>query len=402
VDVLALTLFILTYAALAAGRVPCLALDRTGIALVGAAAFLATRQLGLDEALAAVDAPTLVILFGMMLLSAQYEHAGLYERIVARLAGARSPRRLLLASIGVTAGLSALLTNDVICFALTPLLLRVCRRAGLPPMPYLLAIACASNIGSALTTIGNPQNILIANRMGLALAPFAAACALPVCGSLGVLYALLRREVPNRMSQERAAEDAVAPHVADAFGARKAIATTAGVVALLLSPLPNYLAGVALVSVTLTSRRQKTADTLRHVDWSLLCLFVGLFTVVAGFEAAGWTRALSAALGAWGLDVDRPYVLAPLVAVLSNLISNVPAVMLLLPLVQKATATGYVLALASTFAGNAVIVGSVANLIVVEQARRAGVPISFREHARIGLPVTLASLAACPLALLFS
>ncbi|HET6347277.1 MAG TPA: SLC13 family permease [Myxococcota bacterium] len=399
---LALILFILTYAALAAGRVPLLALDRTGIALVGAAAFLATRQLSLDQALAAVDAPTLIILFGMMLLSAQYEHAGLYERIVAWLSGVQSPRRLLLAMVGVTAGLSALLTNDVICFALTPLLLRVCRRAGLPPSPYLLAIACASNIGSALTPIGNPQNMLIANRMGLALAPFAAACALPVMASLGALYALLRRQVPSRSAAVPPAPgEGVASHAGNAFGARKAIASTLGVVALLLSPLPSYLAGVALVGVTLTTRRQKTADTLRHVDWGLLCLFLGLFTVMAGFEAAGWAQALSTGLGAWGLDVDKPMILAPLVATLSNLISNVPAVMLLLPLVQKTQATGYLLALASTFAGNAVIVGSIANLIVVEQARRAGVPISFWEHARVGLPVTVASLLACTLMLSF-
>jgi Na+/H+ antiporter NhaD/arsenite permease-like protein len=376
--------------------------DRTGVALLGAAAFLATRQLDLEEAVAAIDAPTLVILFGMMLLSAQYEHAGLYERIVVRLAAVRRPRLLLLAVIGVTAGLSALLTNDVICFALTPLLIKICRRAGLQPTPFLLATACASNIGSALTTIGNPQNILIANRMGLALAPFAAACALPVVASLAVLYAVLRRQAPRQPPAGHVVEaEGLSPRAVDAFGARKAVASTVAVTGLLLSPLPPYLAGVALVGVTLTSRRQKTADTLRHVDWGLLCLFVGLFTVVGGFEVAGWPRALSVELASWGLDVNRPYILAPLVAALSNLISNVPAVMLLLPLVQKATATGYVLALASTFAGNAVIVGSVANLIVVEQARRAGVSISFWEHARVGLPVTLASLAACPLALLF-
>src|SRR3954452_10582514 len=187
-QVLPLILFVLTYIGLALGRIPGLALDRTGFAVLGAVAFLATGALGVAAAKEAVDAPTLAVLFGMMLLSAQYRQSGLYAAIGNRLARVTDPRRLLLGTIVVTAALSAVLTNDVICFALTPLLAGSLLASRRPPLPYLLALACAANLGSALTPIGNPQNILIAQTLRLPFLPFVLACAAPVVLSLGVLY----------------------------------------------------------------------------------------------------------------------------------------------------------------------------------------------------------------------
>jgi Na+/H+ antiporter NhaD/arsenite permease-like protein len=136
-----------------------------------------------------------------------------------------------------------------------------------------------------------------------------------------------------------------------------------------------------------------TRDMLAQVDWQLLALFVGLFVVVRGFELSGWTEAARGALARAHVDLSRPAALVPVVAVLSNLVSNVPAVLLLLRFVDRAAATGHLLALASTFAGNAVLVGSIANLIVAEQAERLGIPFRFRDHLKVGLPVTLVSLA---------
>src|SRR3954447_17520295 len=192
---LPLILFALTYTGLALGRIPGLALDRTGLAVLGAVAFLATGAISVAEAKAAVDAPTLAVLFGMMLLSAQYRQSGLYSAIGNRLARVEDPRRLLLGTIVVTAALSAVLTNDVICFALTPLLAGSLLASRRPPLPYLLALACAANLGSALTPIGNPQNILIAQTLHLPFLPFVLACAVPVALSLAVLYLLIVRQV---------------------------------------------------------------------------------------------------------------------------------------------------------------------------------------------------------------
>jgi Na+/H+ antiporter NhaD/arsenite permease-like protein len=389
--VLPLLLFALTYLGLALGRIPPLKLDRTGFAILGAVAFLATGWISVDAAKAAVDAPTLAVLFGMMLLSAQYRLSGLYGVIGHRLARVADPRRLLLGTIVVTALLSALLTNDVICFALTPLLLEALLAAERPPLPYLLAIACASNIGSALTPIGNPQNILIAQSFHLPFLPFLLACAIPVLLSLAVLYGLAARLLDP--AAPAPVLPAAPPDEIDRWQAVKAVLLTLAVIALFLSPVPPALTALGLAGVVLTSRRMHTRDVLELVDWQLLALFIGLFVVVRGFELSGWTGAAQQALAARGADLTHPTVLVPGVALLSNLVGNVPAVMLLLPFVGRLASTGYALALASTFAGNAVLAGSIANLIVAEQAERLGVRISFRDHLRLGLPVTLISLA---------
>jgi Na+/H+ antiporter NhaD/arsenite permease-like protein len=168
---------------------------------------------------------------------------------------------------------------------------------------------------------------------------------------------------------------------------------TVAALALFLSPVPAPLAALGIGAAVLLDRRVPTRRFLAEVDWQLLALFVALFVVVRAFELSGWTAEARGALAAAHLDLARPAVLGGLVAVLSNLVSNVPAVMLLLPFVPHRPAAGYLLALASTFAGNAVLVGSIANLIVAEQAERLGVPFRFRDHLKVGLPITLASLA---------
>lgn len=393
---LPLLLFAATYAGLALGRLPGLKLDRTGFALLGAVGFLATGWISVAEAKAAVDAPTLAVLFGMMLLSAQYRLSGLYAAIGARLARSGSPRRLLLGTILATALLSAVLTNDVVCFALAPLLAGALARSGRAPLPYLLALACAANLGSALTPIGNPQNILIAQSLGLPFLPFVLACAAPVVLSLAFLYWLLARRIDGEPSAVAPAMSPIAPEdevPLDPWQAKKAIVLTVAAIGLFLSPVPAPLTALALAGVLLTSRRMHTRDMLDQVDWHLLALFVGLFVVVRGFELSGWTEAARGALARAHVDLSRPAALVPVVAVLSNLVSNVPAVLLLLRFVERTAASGHLLALASTFAGNAVLVGSIANLIVAEQAERLGIPFRFRDHLKVGLPVTLVSLA---------
>lgn len=397
---LPLILFVLTYIGLALGRIPGLALDRTGFAVLGAVAFLATGSISVEEAKRAVDAPTVAVLFGMMLLSAQYRQSGLYSVIGGRLARVGDPKRLLLGTILVTALLSAVLTNDVVCFALAPLLAASLLASGRPPLPYLLALACASNIGSALTPIGNPQNILIAQTLRLSFLPFMLACAVPVVLSLGALYLFMAR----RLAEDRSGRD-VSPVVEEPIPlhrpeATKAIVLTVAAIALFLSPVPAPLTALGVAGVVLTSRRMHTRDMLALVDWHLLALFVSLFIVGRGFEVSGWTEAARGALEGAGANLSHPAVLVVAVSLLGLAVGNVPAVMLLLPFVGRQPATGYAMALSSTFAGNAVLVGSIANLIVAEQAGRLGIRLGFREHVGVGLPVTLISLALAAIALL--
>ncbi|HSS77165.1 MAG TPA: SLC13 family permease [Thermoanaerobaculia bacterium] len=402
--ILPLLLFALTYAGLALGGVPFLKLDRTGFAILGAMAFLATGTITVDQAVKAVDAPTVVVLFGMMLLSAQYRASGLYTAIGRRLARVEDPRRLLLGTIGVAALLSALLTNDVTCFALTPLLAGALLASGRNPLPYLLALACASNIGSALTPIGNPQNILIAQSLHLPFQHFLLACAAPVGLSLIAVYVLLARRVAGvggAANREQALAIANQEDIPlRKWPALKAIALTVVAIALFLTPVPAPLTALGVAGAVLTSRRLHSRDMMALVDWNLLALFVGLFVVGKGFELSGWTAAARDGLTAAGLDLTHPAVLILVITLLCLAVGNVPAVMLLLPFAGHQPASGYALALSSTFAGNAVLVGSIANLIVAEQAGRLGIRFGFREHLGTGLPLTLISLALAAAAML--
>ena len=390
---LPLILFALTYVGLALGRIRGLALDRTGFALLGAVAFLATGIVSLDDAKDALDAGTLAVLFGMMMLSAQYQQSGLYGAIGGSLTRSARPRRLLLGALLVSALLSAVLTNDVVCFALAPLVGAAVLRAGRNPLPYLLAIACGANLGSALTPIGNPQNILIAQRLHLAFLPFVLACAVPVGLGLAFAYFWIARDVPANGAASLDGEGNAAPAL-DRREAAKALALTVAAIVLFLTPVPAGVTALAIAGVVLTSRKMHTRDMLALVDWHTLALFVGLFVVHRGLDASGWAQAAERALAAQGADLGRPLVLAPVVAVLGNLVGNVPAVMLLLPFVPPSPQIGWTLALVSTFAGNALLIGSIANLIVAEQAERLGVPIGFRVHLRVGLPVSVVSLLA--------
>ncbi|MBK8979045.1 MAG: anion transporter [Planctomycetes bacterium] len=388
--------FVATYVGLALGRWPGLRLDRSGIAILGAVLMLATGRIDLEDARAALDLPTLAVLFGMMLVSVQCETSGLYDLVAEWIVRLGRPRALLVGTVVGVAALSAVLTNDVTCLALTPLIGRAVLRAGLPPIPFLLAIACASNLGSALTPIGNPQNILIAQRLGLRFGPFVAACAIPVVLSLAALVAVLWRDVPRERSSATApGATAVGARTPDPAQLRKAIVLVAATLIGFLTPAPAALVALAAGGLVLASRRFQSRDRLELVDWPLLMMFVGLFVVVAAFERSGALATLGNAAGEAGLDLPAPAVLLPATLVLSALVSNVPAVMLLLPLLPGATATtGHELALASTFAGNLLPVGSIANLIVVEQAARLGVRVRFLAYVRVGIPVTALSFLA--------
>ena len=350
--------------------------------MLGAVAFLATGSVTLQQAKEAVDAPTLAVLFGMMLLSAQYRQSGLYAAIGGRLARVADPRWLLLGTIVVAALLSAVLTNDVVCFALTPLLAGSLLASRRPPLPYLLALACAANLGSALTPIGNPQNILIAQTLHLSFLPFVLACGGPVVVSLGALYLLVARQLRGRDERDvNDGRDGRDRGIAEIDPSRSVAGGEGGgadrwwrsrFFSLRCRRRSTALGVAALV---LTSRRMRTRDLLAQVDWQLLALFVGLFVVGRGVEVSGWTGAARNALASAGADLSHPAVLVATVSLLSLGVGNVPAVMLLLPFVGRQPATGYAMALSSTFAGNAVLVGSIANLIVAEQADRAGHPL---------------------------
>ncbi len=393
----ALFIFLLTYIGVALGEVPGLALDRTGIALLGALAMVVSGVVSEKDALLSVDYPTIVLLYALMVVSGQLRLGGFYTWVALKISRlTERPAAFLLLVMLVSAVLSAVMVNDIICLAFTPILAVAMLRAGLNPIPYLIGLAVASNIGSAATIIGNPQNMLIGQVGRLHFGDFLLWCAPPTLISLLLSYMLIEFLYRGRF---KAAASAVgAQHESwpsfDRHQSSKGLVATLILMGLFFTPVPRELSAMTIAGLLLCSRRMQTRQILDLVDWHLITLFLGLFVVIKGIETTHLPALSIEWLKAHGIDIGNLYVFAMVSNLLSNLVSNVPATMVLVKFTSAATPEPwYVLALATTFAGNLFTIGSIANLIVIEQAKMYGINISFREHARIGIPVTLVSMA---------
>ena len=405
--------FVVVYAGMILGSLPFLQIDRTGVALLGAIALVAAGELTPEQAARSVHLPTILLLFSFMVLSAQMRLAGFYDWVTLRVAALPiGPAALLACVIAIAAALSAVFSNDVVCLAIAPVLASACARRGLAPVPFLLALACAANIGSAATLIGNPQNMLIGSVLELSFARYSATAFLPVLLSLALLWALLARAMPAADAgsgrDTAAARGTSTGHGGDfatgipldRWQAAKGLIVAAALVAVFLTGhWPREVAALTGAGILLLNRRLHSTAMLGLVDWELLVLFIGLFVVNHGFEQTGIASSALHDAASAGLHLDHAGPLMVATLLLSNLVSNVPAVMLLLPSAHGPD-EGALLALISTFAGNLFIVGSLANIIVVDAARRAGIVIDWRIHARVGIPVTLASLAVAALSFL--
>jgi Na+/H+ antiporter NhaD/arsenite permease-like protein len=388
-------IFLATYVVVALGKIPVYRIDRAGAALLGGSLMVATGVLSLEEAYRAVDFNTIVLLLGMMIVVANLRLSGFF-RVITRWTTAyvRRPITLLGTVIFSSGVLSAFLVNDTICLVMTPLVLELVTRLKRNPIPYLLAVATASNIGSVATVTGNPQNIIIGSVSGIPYGDFAAALApVAVVGLMitSVLIALCYRsefftrdqfdpiDVPARYH---------GPLLA------KSIVVMAVMVVLFFFGQP--VAKVAIVggAFLLLTRRVRPEKVYIEIDWPLLVMFVGLFVVIGGLEKAVITADVSAAIARQHLD--NPTILASVTAVLSNLVSNVPAVLLLksfLPNLQDPQRAWLIVAMAATLAGNFTLVGSVANLIVAQRAKARGMELSFWAYFKVGAPLTVLTIA---------
>jgi len=392
-----LAIFAVVYLGMILGGLPLLQLDRTGVALLGAIAIVGLGVLTPEEAAQSIHLPTLLLLFSFMVLSAQMRLGGFYTRVTLQIADLRvSPPALLAAVITVVGALSAVFSNDVICLAIAPVLADACLERRLDPVPYLLGLACAANVGSAATLIGNPQNMLIGQVLELSFAGYFLEAIAPVLLGLAAVWAILAwqtrgrwRTVLDDPPPERRREDA--PY--DRWQTIKGLGVACALVGtFLFSDLPRDVVALVGAGLLLMSRRLHSNKMLGLVDWELLVLFIGLFVVNHALAQTGLTEQAVAALTNAGVPLAESRPLFAATLVLSNIVSNVPAVMLLLPVATEPF-SGPMLALVSTLAGNLLIVGSIANIIVVDAARRRGIAIDWRSHARAGVPVTLATLA---------
>ncbi|MFZ2652218.1 MAG: anion transporter [Burkholderiaceae bacterium] len=390
--------FCVVYLGMILGGLPFLQLDRTGVALLGAIALIGMEAVSLEDAARSIHLPTLIMLFAFMVVSAQMRLGGFYDWVTLRLANSLlEPPLLLGAFIFVVAALAAVFSNDIVCLAVAPVLVDACHKRKLDALPYLLALACASNIGSAATLIGNPQNMLIGQTLHLSFAGYLIDAAAPVLAGLIVTWAMLvgraRARGAGVAAVAPASQEGQAPAAFDRWQTAKGLAVASTIVlCFVFTSWPREVLALTGAGVLLMSRKLHSRNMLGLVDWELLVLFMGLFVVNHALQKTGLPAQVMVDLATAGVPLQHPGPLFAATFVLSNIVSNVPAVMLLLPSAEHPLA-GLTLALVSTLAGNLFIVGSIANIIVVDAAARRGVQIGWRCHARVGIPVTLATLA---------
>src|SRR5881296_3698734 len=396
---LGLVIFAATYVLIAVQRLPFVHLNRPAASLLGAVAMVGFGVLPLVDAYAAIDFDVLVFLLGLMLIVG-YLEVGRFFEFAAEwiLKRAKTPERLLL---GVVLGgglLSALFVNDTNCLVVTPVLLAALGPLRVKPNPYLIGLAMGANVGSVVSVTGNPQNMLVGIWSGASFGGFLAHM-LPVGGGgLAITHLYLRWAYRAELREPFRERLETVPVAVDRPLVVKGLTLFGVAVVAWLAggslPLVAITAGAAMVAIA----QRDPAYAIDRVEWSLLLFFASLFVVMRGFEQTGavaWIDRHALSLVQAGSAWSVAGVVTGVMAVLSNLISNVPAVMLwrnTVPQLPDPHLVWRVVAMSSTFAGNLLLIGSMANLIVAERAETRGVHIGFWEYARVGIPVTLLTL----------
>jgi Na+/H+ antiporter NhaD/arsenite permease-like protein len=391
-----LTIFAGTYLGIAMGRVPGLKLNRVGIALLGAIAMMIFGNVTTADVISFVNWPTIFLLFGFFVISAQLRLSGFYDWVAGGIsARLGNPARFLFLLMAVTGVLSSFLNHDIVCYVFAPIVGAALLRKRINPIPFLIALAIASNIGAAATLIGNPQNMMIGQVAQLDFGRYILWTCVPVAFAMaaayGIIWQLSRKNLQLASSPQNELKQQTYP--LNRAHTIKGTVIFVAVIGLFFTPLPKEIVVLAAAGVHLASTRFRTDDLLGLVEWPILVLFMGLFVVAGAFQSTGCGDQAAQWLARGGIDLNSPMTLALTTAGLSNLINNSAAVMLLLKVVNLSPVTAYVLALANSFGGSLIILGSVSNIIVVQQARAMGIKISFRDFARLGIPVTLAALA---------
>lgn len=392
---LSVPIILLTYLGIAIGEFPRLRMNRATIALVGAVMLVAIGALPLEAALQSLDAATLILLFSMMVINAHLEMAGFFDWVAGFvIVRASSPRVLLALVIGVSGVLAAIFLNDTVVLMFTPLVLQITLTLKRNPLPYLIALATSANIGSVATITGNPQNILIGTSSGISYTAFllilAPVAVVGLAIAFGVILLVYRAEFATGPFSAMAVPPAEVKHPL----LRKSLIITGALLVAFLLGAPIAISALVAAAALLVTRTTEPEQIFSRVDWSLLIFFTGLFVVTGAIEYLGWSDLLFQWIEPLAQGGVGP--LALVTVVLSNLVSNVPAVMLFRPIVPdfpNPQQTWLTLAMASTLAGNLTLLGSVANLIVAESARTRGVRLGFVEYLKAGVPITILTVA---------
>lgn len=390
----------ITYLGIAVGHWPRLQSNRTTITLMGAALLILFRQINFNDIGSFLDLNTLILLFSMMIINANLRLAGFFQLAgTVLLQITWQPRKFLAAEVLLVGVLSAFFLNDTICLMFTPFLLDLMVALDRDPIPYLVALATAANIGSTATLTGNPQNMIIGVSSGISYTQFAAALTPIAIISLVFVWLVIVLLYPKEFGRHQNYTASFKKHIPIYRPLLlKCAIIIVGLLIAFIVGVPVALAAFIAACLLLVTRRLRPEKVFAEFDWDILVFFAALFIVTGSLEVNGVTEKALAMLnlgGRWNV-----LNLSAVTVVLSNLVSNVPAVLLLKPLVESlpSPVAGWLtLAAASTLAGNLTLLGSMANLIVAEVARRRKVVISFWEYTRAGLIITLLSLVVSTL-----
>lgn len=401
----AYAILILAFTGIASGKIPRLAMNRASIALTAAILLIVFRGITAEEAFAAIDIETIALLLAMMIIVANVRISGFFTLAGSKILPiAQAPRSFLAMVVFMSGFLSAIFLNDTICIMLTPLVAEIALLSKRDGRPYLIALAVSANAGSCATIIGNPQNMLIASQSGISFLAFFLYLAPPAILAMFLAYFVTIRAFPEEFSkqnqiklhygQTRVSQGQSENEHIDKALIAKSLFASALLLFLLAFGVRTSVAALISASILLVTRRIHPEKVFLEVDFTLLVFFSGLFILTS-------TVARTPVFKNFLIDVlpmlHRPGgFFAAVIAVLSNIVSNVPAVMLLAPVAKSFSdpmTAWLMLAMASTFAGNLTLLGSVANLIVAEQAKKSSIRISFMDYFKVGFPVTIISIA---------
>jgi Na+/H+ antiporter NhaD/arsenite permease-like protein len=388
-------IFIGTYLVLAIGRLPGFRVDRTGAAIIGATLMIAFNVLTLNEAYASIDYNTIILLFGMMIVVANLRLSGFFAAVSQwAVRNAHHPLTFLAAVVIVSGFFSAFFVNDTMCLALTPLVLEIVLALKRNPVPYLLAVAMASNIGSVATITGNPQNMMIGAFSGIPYRQFSAALTPVALIGLILTFAVIAGIYRKEFRRSELVFVDLRPARLNKMLMWKSLAVSGAMILFFFIGWPVPKVAIVAGALLLVTRRIKPEKVYHEIDFSLLALFIGLFIVIAGIEKTSFLSKGIALASQYGMQ--KPVIFSSAAAILSNLVSNVPAVLVFKPLIPRLSNPFHswiLLAMASTLAGNLTVLGSVANLIVIQRSRHEA-SISFWEYFKVGLPLTILTIGA--------
>jgi len=378
------------------GGIPYLKVNRAAIALIGAVILIAWHLISPANAVSSVDFETLALLFGLMLISVQFDMCGLYTEISRFVGNFKVSPPVFLALVTALAGiLSAFLTNDVVAVAITPVILSICINRKLNPVPFMLGIAFATNSGAIATFVGSPQNMLIAEKLQLSFVSFFTYTAVPSVLALITGWAILvyfyRKswDLPDSIINTRMKLPEVLFMKSESV---KGLVTIVMVIGYFIFTSDDRgIVAITAGAFLLMNAHYKSQEMIEKVDWNLLILFFGLFIVNGAMNTTGIPQSIVETLGRHGFDLHESVPLFITTAVLSDIVSNVPSVMLLLPYASDQF-SGPLMAIASGLSSNLIVIGSLANIIVVDAVASRGLKISFWEFAKSGIPVSIISM----------